>query len=227
MFVRAVLGGIAGAILCGGLAFVMLSLVSIGSAPTAIESAMLVLSLVAVVAIGGLVLGVWLMLRRSGPVRAAAVAGYSAATFVAVAGIGGAIGYAVYLDADTIVREHVQVEFEVRLPASYKVPPREQIKVELRTDKNIMPGEIARDSPRREGDATLVRGTVDLYFLTPNRAIALAFPGEPELFIPLQLAANPYEPKTMTEWKRVAPPGRQHADRGYEIRYRVKRAGLR
>jgi hypothetical protein len=225
MLVRSILGGIAGAVVCGIAAFLLVSLMAIGSAPTAIESAVFALSLVLLVALGGIVLGVWVVLKRAD--RASAVAGHSLASLAVLVAIGGAIAGFLYMEADTILREPVQLEFEIRLPGSYKVPPRrEQWQIELRTDKNTMPAKLGNDSPRRDGDKLVVGGAVDLYFKTANRALAVNSPGQPELFLQLKLAANPYEPKTMTAWRRVTPLGTRAANEtGVEVRYRIKRAG--
>jgi len=227
MLVRSILGGIAGAVVCGIAAFLLVSLMAIGSAPTAIESAVLALSLVLLVALAGIVLGVWVVLKRADRASAGAVASHSLASFAVLAAVGGPIAGFVYMEADTILREHVQLEFEIRLPGSYKVPPRrEQLQVELRTDKNTMPAKLGDDSPRRDGDKLVLDGAVDLYFKTSNRALAVNSPGQPELFLPLKLAANPYEPKTMAEWRRITPLGTRAANETeVEVRYRIKRAG--
>jgi len=51
-------------------------------------------------------------------------------------------------------------------------------------------------------------------------------PGQPELFLQIKLAANPYEPKTMTEWQSVMPLGTRAANQTeVEVRYRIRRAG--
>jgi hypothetical protein len=202
---------------------------AIGSAPTAIESAVFALSLVLLVALGGIVLGVWVTLKRADRLSAGAVAGHSLASLAVLAAIGGAVAGFLSMDADTILREHVQLEFEIRLPGTYKDPPRrEQLQVELRTDKNTMPAKLGDDSPRRDGGKLIVGGAVDLYFKTSNRALAVNSPGQPELFLPLKLAANPYEPKTMTEWRRVTPLGTRAANEtDVDVRYRIRRAGER
>jgi hypothetical protein len=187
------------------------------------------LSIVLFVALAGVVLGVWVVLKRANRVTAGTVIGHSIASFAVLAAVGGAIGGSLYVEADTILREPVQLEFEIRLPGSFKVPPqREQLRVELRTDKNTMPAKLSNDSPRHDGDKIVLSGRVGLYFKTASRALALTSPDQPELFLQLKLAANPYEPKTMTEWRRITPLGTRAANETeVAIRYRIKRAGAK
>jgi hypothetical protein len=142
-----------------------------------------------------------------------------------------------YWHADDILapnRLPVQLVFEIRLPATFKIPPqRRQMTIELRTDRNIMPVTLSGDSPRRAGDALVLEGEVDLYFRTANRLLAVNFPNEPELVFRLPLRSNPYEPQTMSNWKSadiVGDAGSAQAGRApnadqYQIRYRVDRRG--
>ncbi len=95
-------------------------------------------------AIAGLILGVWLVLRRrTGNRSFAHLAGYSALVVLLCAGVGAAyVGY-LYLSDDVLVHNGPPpvLKFELRFPANATLPDKlDGVKIDLETDKNTMPG---------------------------------------------------------------------------------------
>jgi hypothetical protein len=185
-------------------------------------------------AIAGLILGVWLVLRRRlGKPGFARVAGYSALAVLLCAGVGGAyVGY-LYLGDDVLVRNGPppELKFEIRFPANATLPDKlEGVKIDLETDKNTMPG-IWESEAKTEDGRTIASGRVEVYFRSSQRFIVLRVPGQPDRLFKLNLAGNPkaspeYGPWQVLDFVDDDPNGeirKTRPDQGYEIRYRIER----
>lgn len=108
--------------------------------------------------------------------------------------------------------------FEVRLPQGIAVPQSAQgIKIELQTDLNTMPGELAREPFRRDGDKSVIAGEVELAFRTRYRQLAVDIKGQPERLYPIGLSAWAPHAAEFGPWQPLAD--------GSEIRYRAKWPG--
>ena len=181
-------------------------------------------------AIAGLILGVWLVLRRRlGKPGFARVAGYSALVVLLCAGLGAATAGYFYLANDILVPTP-QLKFELRFPPNTALPDKlEGVDIDLNTDKNTMPG--IWNEMRTEDGRTTASGSVDLYFRTSHRLLVLRVPGQPDRIFELSLASNPKASPEYGEWQKLDyvdddPNGQARKagpDEGYEIRYRVER----
>lgn len=185
-------------------------------------------------AIAGLILGVWLVLRRRlGKPGFARIAGYSALVVLLCAGVGGAyVGY-LYLSDDVLVRNALppQLKFELRFPANATLPDKfEDVKIALETDKNTMPG-IWESEAKTEDGRTIASGSVEVYFRSSQRFVVLRVPGQPDRLFKLNLASNPKASPEYGPWQPLDfvdddPNGeirKAKSEEGYEIRYRIER----
>jgi hypothetical protein len=185
-------------------------------------------------AIAGLILGVWLVLRRRAGNRSFAhLAGYSALIVLLCAGVGAAyVGY-LYLSDDILVHNGPSpvLRFEIRFPASATPPDKlDGVKIDLETDKNSMPG-IFESVAKTDDGRTAASGSVEVYFRSSRRFIVLRVPGQPDRLFKLNLASNPKASPEYGPWQALDfvdddPNGeirKAKADEGYEIRYRIER----
>ena len=181
-------------------------------------------------AIAGLILGVWLVLRRRiGKPGFARVAGYSALVVLLCAGLGAATAGYFYLANDILVPTP-QLNSELRFPPNTPLPDKlEGVDIDLNTDKNTMPG--IWNEMRTEDGRTTASGSVDLYFRTSHRLLVLRVPGQPDRIFQLNLKSNPKAAPEFGPWQALDfvdddPNGQARKagpDEGYEIRYRVER----
>jgi len=180
----------------------------------------------------GLILGIVLVLRR-GPRRSfAAIAGRGAIVLAAIAALvaGGIVVMDMTVDVVNPSGSAPRLMFDLRLPPGQPAPLR-TIRVELHTDKNVAPGILFDKSERRDGDRTIVSGSVDLYFRTSQRFLVVKRAGEPDRLFSLGLSAKPKHMKEPGAWQKVdfvAGPGeqpRKATGENYELRYRVAWAG--
>ena len=184
-------------------------------------------------AIAGLILGVWLVVRKRTGKGFAHVAAYSALVALLCAGIGGAyVGY-LYLSDDVLVRNGPPpvLKFELRFPVNATPPDKlEGVKIDLETDKNTMPGTWESEAKTEDG-RTIASGSVEVYFRTSKRFVVLRLPGQPDRLFNLNLASNPKASPEYGEWQSLDyidddPNGQLRkagAGEGYEIRYRIER----
>jgi hypothetical protein len=183
--------------------------------------------------IAGFFCGVWLALRLRRRHSLGAVLGYSALSLMAMIAIGTTVGGALYLADAPINRDGTRLllEFEIRLPANVKLPARmRDIRIELETNKNTMYGDLDLTETHRDGERTVLVGSVELYYRTSTRTLALKLPNEPDRIFVLPLAASPEPFEAFTAWTRVDlmgdPPERptkasdDPAD-DFDIRYRL------
>ena len=166
IFLMALVAGAAGAALGGGAGMLLLGILGAasGGARGDIGSAFFLVAFIIPVGIpAGLAAGVVLALRRRGIRSRAQTWGYLGAVAATIAGISGA-GLAAYIfTIDDIINPNGPtplLAFEVRLPASAPLPARGGI--ELRTDKNRMPGSWKPQSVRQDGDRTVFAGEVEI-----------------------------------------------------------------
>jgi len=125
------------------------------------------------------------------------------------------------------------LEFEIRLPAAWTLEPRDAVRVELHTDRNMGDGTLFSPWPRPDGDRQLLVGSVDLAFKTSARILVLELPGQPTRLFRLPLSRNP---SSTAGARRVAAAGARPSagreqpeaaptDDPVAVRYRVRRAG--
>ena len=109
--------------------------------------------------------------------------------------------------------------FEVRLPAGTVLPASTRdIKTELQTDLNNMPGELRADQFRRDGERPVIVGSVELAYRTAYRQVEVKIAGQPDRVYPLELlSAKAPHAAELGPWQ-------PHKD-GSEIRYRAQWPG--
>ena len=219
---RPIVGGVIGAVLGYAVVLVLFSLINFGGSADPIKMGMLVLFVFSPAgAVGGLLLGTRLMQKPD-------AGGFASNAFKAlgivllVAGIGGAMAYfyveetaTPWLNPNAATPE---LHYEIRLPANVALPASSQsIAVELRTDLNTMPGELAPGKFRRDGEQAVIVGQVDLAFRTWRRRLAVKIAGRPDRVYPIGLSdVAPHAPEF--------GPWEKNTD-GSEIRYRARWPG--
>jgi hypothetical protein len=122
--------------------------------------------------------------------------------------------------------------FEVRLPPGVS-PPVSDVKVDLHTEKNRMPGQLSRQEARDDGRRMVLAGSVELYYRSSWRLLEVKVPGQADRLFQLPLSASPRHAKAFGAWRRadfVAEPGgaqprKAGASEAFEIRYRVAWTG--
>ncbi len=221
-----IVAGVIGAVL-GFVATVMvLGLVGFGNPADPIMSGLLVLLLFAPAgALGGLVLGTKLAMRMRGRDSARELAANSSKALILVLLAVGAVGTAAYFYTVATATPWLNpnaanplLQFEVRLPAGTALPASARdIKIELQTDQNLMPGELRSDQFRRDGDRPVIVGQVELAFRTPNRQLEVKIAGQPDRVYRIGLTDKAPHTPELGPWQR-------HND-GTEIRYRAKWPG--
>ena len=219
------LGGVVGAIV-GFIAAILLSeLVGFGNRADPIASGLLALFGIGPIgAIAGLVLGTKLamLVPRSEP--AGNLGRNSLKSFAALVMLCAAAGAAYYVYAVNTATPWLNpnaanplLEFEVRLPAGTAVPASGDVRFELETDVNTMPGEPRPNRFRRDGDKPVVAGDVELAFRTANRALSVIIKGQPDRLFTVGLSAKAPHASQLGPWLLQGD--------GSEIRYRAKWPG--
>jgi hypothetical protein len=119
------------------------------------------------------------------------------------------------------------LEFEVKPPAGQSVESLTNVRPELDTDRNAMPGYWHTEAPQDPGVRT---GYVELYFRTSQRLFVLKFPGDTDRIFRLKLPANPVRAKyrAWSDWqnpdfvaKAREQPSRSSGGNEYQIRYKM------
>jgi len=217
--------GVIGAVLGFGGTMTVLALAGFGNAADPIMSGLIVLVVIAPLgALAGLVLGAKLgMAMRGGSAGGLAANSLKAlAVVIVLAGGGGGLYYVYDLSTATPwLNPNAAtplLQFEVRLPAGAALPASARdVKIELQTDKNSMPGELHAVPFRRDGDRPVISGEVELAYRTANRQLELKIAGQPARLYRIGLTdMAPHTP--------ALGPWQPHSD-GSEIRYRAKWPG--
>lgn len=219
-------GGVVGAILGFVGTLLLLELVGFDNRADPIASALLALLVIAPIgSICGLLLGIALARQIRARENSGTLLRNSFKAFVAVIALCAAAGTAYYVYAVNTATPWLNANgatpilmFEVRLPAGTALPKSpEEIRIDLQTDINTMPGAIHFRQFRRDGDEPVIVGEVELAFRTAHRQIELRIKGQPDRLYRIDLTARaPHTPEFGT-WRRSAD--------GSEIRYRAKWAG--
>ena len=227
-----ILGGLVGAVL-GFLAGVALfALLDSGYQDDPITSgvvALFVAGPIGLIAgtIAGTKLGMMVARHRAGPGApvdaGAGLAKNSLKSFGVVAAIVAVVGgsYAAYeiSTATPWLRPNgVVLQFEVRYPAGTALPAPKDIKFELQTDVNTMPGEVRAERFRSDGDKPVIAGQVDRAFRTRNRQLEVTMPGRMDRTYQIRLPASPSHSDALGRWE-------PHPD-GSEFRYRARWPGM-
>jgi hypothetical protein len=106
------------------------------------------------------------------------------------------------------------LQFEIRLAPGVALPATKDIRFDLETNLNSMPGEAHPARFRRDGDRAVIAGEVELAFRTPHRQLEVKIAGRPDRTYPLGLTAKAPHTAELGSWEA-------HPD-GSEIRYRAK-----
>jgi len=121
-----------------------------------------------------------------------------------------------------------RLEFEIKLPSGTSVPTLIDVRPELDTDRNVMPGDWASEKP--DPDSNVRAGAVDLAYRTSQRLFVLKFQNGDDRIFKLRLPANPMKPqyRQWSDWtnpdfiaKAGGQPARYSGSSDYQIRYRV------
>jgi hypothetical protein len=231
-YVLTFFGGIAGAAIAMALTVLGFELLSVGSATTMDRATAVIFVFAPMSGLAGLLGGVWGVLRLRGTPTFGRVVAHSVVAVLAAVAMT-IIGTLVLQNTGDILRPNqasLQLEFEIMLPPRTQLPPRlNTIKVDLETDKNTMPADLAEPMTRREGERPVIGGTVDVYFKTAQRSIRLKIPNEPDRIFRLTLAASPSLSKTLSPWTHVdliddrkgEQPRKAQPEERYDIRHRV------
>jgi hypothetical protein len=223
--VSPIAGGVIGAILGFFAVLIVFGLLGTGIRADAIMSGLLLLLVFAPVgALAGLMIGTKLALRARGQNGAGEfVAGAFKALGVTVLMVaaGGAMTYFYFeqtatpwLNPNAATPE---LHYEIRLPANAALPASRDVAVELKTDLNTMPGELASGKFRRDGNQPVIVGQVEMAFRTARRQLAVQIAGQPDRLYPIGLTAKAPHSSELGAWQRLAD--------GSEIRYRAKWPG--
>ncbi len=188
--------------------------------------------------IGGLVAmvaAIWLVLRIG---RGRATVGSTLARIgMVLAGIAAVIGggMAVWVwSIDTYSNElPPQLEFELRLPQSMAVANRDDVDVELHTDRNTADAIFRDPWQRTEGDDQIIEALVELAFKTTGRLLVVKLPNQPTRLFRLRLSRNPDSTNAMSDWQsadHIDDPTKDQPEPAPQndpvmLRYRVTRAG--
>jgi hypothetical protein len=126
-----------------------------------------------------------------------------------------------------------QLEFEIRLPQSMAVAAKEDVDIELNTDRNTADALFRDPWQRAEGDHQIIAALVELAFKTTGRLLVVKLRDQPTRLFRLRLSRNPDSTKAMSDWQQadhIDDPTKdqpQPAPKGDPVmlRYRVTRAG--
>ena len=230
-----IIAGIAGAALGWAVAFGLT--LAIGSLAGGSDFEMAMLAMWAIGPIGGLaglIAGVFVALRKQGPVRLSAVALRVPVTVLAIGGLALAAGWVLYEMRPTLGTSSggaPRLDFEIRMPPGAEPPGQPgRIGIQLNTERNRMPGEIVPARTRQEDGRTVLAGSVELYFRSSWRLLEVAMsPREPTLIFNLKLSARPRQMSEFGPWQSVdftaegtgQPSPAPSTGEAYELRYRV------
>ncbi len=238
-YVFAILAGVVGAVVGWFVAGYFSGLIAGAAGMSDFEGGRGMFSFLVVGPIGGLiglVAGVWLVLRfHGGVVDVGAVAAHGGLVVLGiVALVAAGIGIR-YLTLDTFSGEQGQptMLFEIRVPATFELPAKERIDIELHTDRNQTNAFLHTEWLRRDGSHQVISGGVPLYFKRSRRLLVLKVADQPVRLFDVRLSASPRSSREFGTWHRTdhidAPgssqPSRAPKDDPFEIRYRVYRAG--
>lgn len=221
-----IIGGVVGAIAGFFATLLTLEFGGFGNRADPITSGILALLVLSPAgAIAGLVFGTWLGMRWRNAKNAGGLAANSLKSFGVVvalcaAAAGAYLWYAYSTATPWLNRNGATpiLKFEVRLPAGAAPPATaEDIRIELQTDLNTMPGEPSFDQFRRDGDRAVIAGDVELAFRTAHRQLEIKIKDQPDRTFPIGLSGRAPHTPQLGPWEK-------HAD-GSEIRYRAKWAG--
>ena len=221
-----ILGGIAGAVTGFFATMLALELIGFGNRADPIASGMLVLLVFAPAgAVAGLVLGTLVAMRLRRPQDGGGLIGNSFKAFaglvVLIATVGGLYLWYAISTATPWLNPNAAtplLQFEVRLPAGAALPASPgDVKIELQTDQNTMPGEPKPNQFRRDGDRPVVAGEVELAFRTAYRQLEVKIKGQPDRVYRIGLTGKAPHASELGPWQ-------PHAE-GSEIRYRAKWPG--
>src|SRR5262245_48163726 len=115
----------------------------------------------------GLIAGVALVLRRRGGLSAGGIAWRLPLVIAAIAALAAGGLWSLY-EARPVLTANgpaPRLAFEVRLPAGVAAPARAgDVRVELHTERNRMPGRIAEEPARAEAGRAVLAGDVEVYY---------------------------------------------------------------
>jgi hypothetical protein len=234
IYVLAALAGIVGALagwLLTGFGIVVLS--TMLGVPSADQAAAAFATLGPFGGLAGLAIGVLLVLRFKGGVRAprdlAKRAGFTVLIVAVLAA--GMLRLADSALANLGINARPPaIAFEIRLPLQAASAPlmQSEAQVTLNTDLNETVAQLAPDWALTDDGRPVIAGSVSLPARTVQRMIALSLPGQPSRLFRLRLAPKPSPSDTFSPWHQVdfidngaAPLERARPDAGYAIRYRV------
>lgn len=221
-----IIGGVVGAIAGFFATLLTLEFGGFGNRADPITSGILALLVLAPAgAIAGLVIGTKLGMRWRGRKDAGGLARNSLKSLGVVlalcAAAGGAYVWYAYSTATPWLNRNGAtpiLKFEVRLPAGAELPATAQdVRIELQTDLNTMPGEPSLEQFRRDGDRAVIAGDVELAFRTAHRQLDIKIKGQPDRTFRIGLSGKAPHTPEFGAWQ-------PHPD-GSEIRYRAKWAG--
>lgn len=181
--------------------------------------------------IAGLLAGIMLTLHRRG------VAGRGVAwrTPLVIGAIGLLIAGGIWLKLATnpVLNPNgiaPRLEFEVRLPPGIAAPVSpSDAKIELHTERNVMPAQLSGPARQGEDGRALLAGSVEVYYRSGWRLLEVTVPGQPTRIFEIKLASSPRNSTRLTSWQRAAfvaeagpaQPRKAGADEAFEIRYRL------
>lgn len=183
--------------------------------------------------LAGLVLGIWLVLRKRGHRSGAGLAWRIPVVILAIGGVVAGIAYYFYemrTNLGTSSSGAPRLDFEIRLrPGTVFSAPASSIRVQLNTEHNRMPGNVFDKGGRQDNDRPVVVGSVDLAYRSSWRLMeVIVSPGEPALIFDLKLPARPGHMRDFGPWRRVdfvatgdQQPRRATEADAYDIRTRV------
>src|SRR5262249_17723993 len=156
--------------------------------------------------IGGLlcmIVAIWVVLRsgkRKAPLGATlGRVGLVVAGIAAI--VGGGIGLRL-LTLDTYSNEAPPtLEFELRMPASMRLPDREAVRAGLDTANDTGESYFSDPWVRTEGDHQVIAGGVPLMLKTSSRLLVVTLPDQPTRLFKLGLSRNPASTPAFGEWR--------------------------
>ncbi len=181
----------------------------------------------------GLVLGIWLALRKRGHRNASALSWRIPVVIAAIGCIAASALWYLYETRPLLASSGSgtpRLDFELRLPPGAELAaPADAIRIELNTEQNRMPGRVRDKAARKDGDRAVATGSVELAYRSSWRLLdVMTGPGEPSRIFDLKLPARPRHMKDFGPWRRIdfvaigdqqpQPAGPSEA---YELRSRV------